>query len=56
MAGIPTTLAIAICATGACWVVAALAYLLETETGFVEPLLIVGALTGTAEWLLRRKH
>jgi hypothetical protein len=55
MAGIPTTLAIAIWATGACWFVAAIAYFLDVETTIVEPLVIVAALGGTAEWMLRRK-
>ena len=56
MAGIPTSLAIGIWTTGACWVVAAVAYVLQLETAFVAPLVVVGILTGSAEWLLRRKH
>jgi len=56
MAGIPTSLAIGIWTTGACWVVATVAYLLELETAFVAPLVVAGILTGVAEWLLRRKY
>jgi hypothetical protein len=55
MAGIPTSLAIALWVTGACWAVAAIPYLLEADTTFVAPMVIIGVLTGTAEWLLRRK-
>ena len=55
MAGIPTPLAIAIWITGACWLVAAIPYFLEIDATFVAPMVIVGALTGVAEWLLRRK-
>ena len=56
MAGIPTSLAIGIWTTGACWVVATVAYLLELETAFVAPLVVAGILTGVAEWLVRRKY
>jgi hypothetical protein len=56
MAGIPTSLAIAIWVTGACWALAAIAYLLEAETTFVAPMVVIGALTGAAEWLLRRNN
>jgi hypothetical protein len=35
---------------------AVISYLLGTETSIVEPLMIVGAVTGVAEWLLRRKY
>ena len=56
MAGIPTSLAIGIWTTGACWVVATVAYLLEPETSFVAPLVVAGILTGVAEWLVRRKY
>ena len=55
MAGLPTSLAIAIWVTGACWAVATAAYLLEIETAFVASMVIIGALTGMAEWLLRRR-
>ncbi|HZR72083.1 hypothetical protein [Bradyrhizobium sp.] len=56
MAGIPTTLAIGIWTTGACRVVAIIAYVLELETAFVAPLSVIGILTGSAEWLTRRRH
>jgi hypothetical protein len=56
MAGISTPLAIGIWTTGACWVVAVIAYVLEFEIAFVAPLVVIGILTGSAEWLLRRKH
>ena len=56
MAGIPTSLAIGIWTTGACWVVAVIAYVLELETAFVAPLVVIGILTGSAEWLIRRRH
>lgn len=56
MAGIPTTLAIGIWTTGACWMVAIIACVLELETASVAPLVVIGILTGSAEWLTRRQH
>ena len=56
MAGIPTSLTIAICATSACWVVAILAYVFDTEAPIIAPLVIVGGLTGASEWLLRSRR
>lgn len=56
MAGIPTSLAIAIWATGACWIVAILAYVFDVEAPIVAPLLIVGGLAGASEWCLRSRR
>jgi hypothetical protein len=54
MAGLPTSLAIGLWLTGACWLIAIIAYVLEIETTVVAPLMVLGVATGTAEWLLRR--
>ncbi len=55
MTGIPTTLAIGIWTIGACWMVAIIACVPELETAFVAPLVVIGILTGSAEWLTRRQ-
>jgi hypothetical protein len=52
---LPNALAIAIWITASCWAVAAVAWLVDTETDFLTPLVVFGAVTGAVEWWLRRK-
>jgi hypothetical protein len=41
---------------GACWAVAAVAYLCGATTEFVIPLAILGVCTGIVEFAIRRKR
>jgi hypothetical protein len=56
MTGLPDSLSIALWIVGSCWAVAAVAYLFDAATGLVFPLLVLGLVTGFAEWLVRRKQ
>jgi hypothetical protein len=56
MTRLPDSLSIALWIVGACWAVAAIAYLTNSEMASVVPLVAIGAITGMAEWLLRRQR
>jgi hypothetical protein len=57
MTRLPESLSISLWIVGACWAVVAIAYLTDSEMASVVPLVAIGAITGMAEWLLRRqKH
>jgi predicted metal-binding membrane protein len=56
MTPLPNSLSISLWVVGCCWAVAAIAYVTDSETGLVVPLAIIGALTGLAEWLVRRQR
>jgi predicted metal-binding membrane protein len=55
MEGFPDSLSIALWIVGSCWALAILAYLFGASTEWILPLLMLGLLTGIAEWLMRRK-
>jgi hypothetical protein len=55
IAGMPSSLAIALWVTGSCWAVAATAYFLDVETKLLASVFAFGVVTGAVEWLLRRK-
>jgi hypothetical protein len=56
MTGLPDSLSIAFWVVGSCWVMSAIAYVCGVfDVAF--PLVALGALTGLAEWIVRReKH
>jgi hypothetical protein len=56
MTPLPNSLSISLWVVGCCWAVAAIAYVTDSETGLAVPLAIIGALTGLAEWLVRRQR
>ncbi|MBS0531793.1 MAG: hypothetical protein JSS22_20745 [Proteobacteria bacterium] len=55
MTPLPNSLSIALWVVGSCWALAAIARLTDSETGVVS-LVAIGALTGLAEWLVRRQR
>ncbi len=55
MAGRSVSLAIAFWTVGACWAVAAVAYLCGASTEFIVPLTILGVCTGIIEFVIRRR-
>ncbi len=50
---LPHSLAIALWVTGSIWAVAIAAYLLDADTELIVPLMMLGLLTGMAEWIMR---
>jgi hypothetical protein len=52
---LPDSLAIAFWVVGACWLVAIMAYAFGGPTELIVPLVMLGILTGVAEWALRRR-
>jgi hypothetical protein len=55
MKRLPDSLAIALWTVGSCWLVAIMAYVFGGPTELIIPLVMVGILTGLAEWTLRRQ-
>jgi pheromone shutdown protein TraB len=55
MTRLPDSLSIALWIVGACWAVAVIAYLTDSEMASVAPLMAIGAITGMTEWLVRRQ-
>jgi hypothetical protein len=55
MAKFPDSLAIACWITGSCWGFALLAYLLDAAADWMLPLVVLGMITGIAEWIMRQK-
>ena len=51
----PPSLTIAFWVTGSSWAVALLVYLLGGPMEAIFPIVILGTLTGAAEWMLRQK-
>jgi hypothetical protein len=52
MAKFPDSLAIACWITGSCWGLALLAYLLDVAADWMLPLVVLGVITGVAEWTI----
>jgi hypothetical protein len=52
---LPDSLTIAIWIAGSSWALAILAYLLGGSIEWIVPLVMLGVLTGIAEWILRRR-
>lgn len=50
---LPHSLAIALWVTGSLWAVTVAAYLLDADTELIVPLIMLGLLTGMAEWMMR---
>ena len=50
---LPHSLAIALWITGSIWAVTVAAYLLDADTELIVPLVMLGLLTGMAEWMMR---
>jgi hypothetical protein len=55
MARLPDSLAIALWIAGSCWALAIAASALGGSKELLLPLMVLGVLTGIAEWILRRK-
>jgi hypothetical protein len=55
MEKLPESLEIATWIVGSCWALAILAYLFGAPTQWILPIVVLGLLTGVAEWFLRRK-
>ena len=55
MARLPNSLTIALWITGSSWALAIVAYLSGGSREWLFPLFMLGALTGVAEWVLRKK-
>ncbi len=55
MAKLPDSLAIALWITGSSWALAIAVCLLGGSSEWIFPLVMLGVLTGIAEWILRRK-
>jgi hypothetical protein len=55
MARLPDSLAIALWVVGSCWALAIAAYAFGGSKELLLPLMVLGVLTGIAEWVLRRK-
>ena len=53
MTRIPDSLTIALWITGASWLVALIAYVLD-ERELILPLVMLGIVTGIAEWVMRK--
>jgi hypothetical protein len=54
MAGIPSSLSIALWVVGSTWVIALLAYLMDMPGEIVLATFGLGLVTGIAEWMARR--
>jgi hypothetical protein len=54
MKTLPDSLTIAMWVAGSSWALAILAYLLGGPIEWILPLVMLGVLTGIAEWVLRR--
>ncbi len=54
MEGLPESLSIALWIAGSCLVLAVIAYLSGASIEWVLPLCTLAALTGIAEWVMRR--
>jgi hypothetical protein len=52
---LPESLAIALWIVGSSWALAIVAYAFGESAEWILPLFMLGALTGMAEWVLRRK-
>jgi hypothetical protein len=55
MARLPDSLAIALWIVGSCWALAIAAYAFGGSNELLFPLMVLGMLTGIAEWVLGRK-
>lgn len=55
MKTVPASLTIAFWITGCSWAVALFAYVLGGQSQWIFPILILGTLTGIAEWIQRQK-
>jgi hypothetical protein len=55
MKTVPASLAIAFWITGSSWGLALFAYLLGKPLEWIFPIIVLGTLTGVAEWVLRQK-
>jgi hypothetical protein len=55
MSKLPNSLAIGLWVVGTCWVLAVLGYLFGASSEWMVPLIGFGALTGVAEWYLRKQ-
>ena len=55
MKTVPDSLTIAFWITGSSWALALFAYLLGGSLEWIFPIIILGILTGIAEWVLRQK-
>jgi hypothetical protein len=55
MERLPSSLAIAVWTVGASWAVALLIYFFDGPREFIVPLVVLGVLTGIAEWYMRRR-
>jgi hypothetical protein len=55
MERLPNSLAIAFWIVGAAWALALLAYFFNGPRELILPLVALGALTGLAEWYMRRR-
>jgi hypothetical protein len=54
MKTVPNSLTIAMWVAGSSWALAILAYLLGSPIEWILPLVMLGVLTGIAEWVLRK--
>ena len=55
MARLPDSLAIALWIVGSCWALAIAGYAFGGSKELLFPLIVLGMLTGIAEWVLGRK-
>lgn len=55
MKTVPESLTIAFWITGSSWALALFSYLLGGPLDLIFPIIILGTLTGIAEWVLRQK-
>jgi hypothetical protein len=55
MGRLPNSIAIALWIVGASWALAFLAYVFDGPRELILPLVALGALTGIAEWYMRRR-
>jgi hypothetical protein len=51
---LPDSLAIAMWVVGSCWALAVLTYVIGAPREWILPLVVLGILTGIAEWFMRR--
>lgn len=52
---LPNSLTIALWVVGSCWALAVIAYAIGASRELILPLVVLGILTGTAEWVIRRR-